>query len=211
MELRTAYLHLRLKDKASAKSGFEKVVSGKVTASKGVVFESAERPARIAHGEQDKEKAYLYFSFLHNASEPKSNGRAKFAKDLAGLLFEFARENIGTFEDFRSLIKIATAEAAGTEFSTRATMELMYAESYYYQSDHEAAASDVGQFIDKYKAVDKAPWRGIATAAIFRGLSLIELGKDAEERAVMESVLEMPLKKGDGWGSIPDLKAYSLK
>jgi hypothetical protein len=196
-----------MKDEASAVNCFEKLTSGEIAATQEHMLESAQRLAAIHHANTDKLKSYA----IMQHAEGSSPGFAQATLQCSGLMFEFAKDGgVGDFTEVRSFIAVSLKNLPSTVYYSRATMELMYAESYHYEFDYETSIEELARFIDKWKSKAPIPTREIATAMIFRGVGLHQLKRDDEAIAIMEQVLTLPLKDSDRWGSIPNLRIHAL-
>lgn len=191
-----------------AKQRFRRVANGEVAAAANHRLMSMWRLGWIAHQEGDHLLAYQIYREVDRFS---TNARtdARCVKEIAGLIMELAKDKgEGTLDELRFFVREHRSRI-GTQYrDDLATIDLMYAESYYYDDLLHEFLPVINSFLAN--APDDAR-KQIATGLVFRGIALHRMGDFSSAIDSLDRVLQMDLRQEDRWQSIPDIKLHALR
>lgn len=194
-------------DFGEARRHLEPVATNQVACTPNHRIMAMWRLAWMKHQEKDLASAYrLYLETLRYADD-NSKTRARMIKELTGLIMEMAKdEGKGSLKEVRAFVDQKRSTVSPVYSDDLATINLMYAETYYYQGDLEHFLEVVDQYISGFPQ-QAAKQRAMLT--IFKGLAQ---DKQGDSRAALDSlrqVLDLDLPQGPHFQAIPDLKAHA--
>ncbi|MEO8376490.1 MAG: hypothetical protein ABI579_02380 [Candidatus Sumerlaeota bacterium] len=150
------------------------------------------RVAWIMHQKKDRLAAYRAYREIQEWSATKTV-RSRCEVECIGLIMELAESEKGWHEEVRKEADTALANLPEDDVAHRATIELMYFESYARQPDHDfQTAAQLGiEFVEKYGAMgEKTPQREYAGALFETGVYLMRLGDKENARKYFNRVLD---------------------
>jgi len=178
------------------------VANGEVVATRVDRIKAMRRVAWILHQQWDRLKAYQAYREM-GAFTGSDLMRATAAVECAGLLMELARHHgIGDLSECRRECQKALeiADEEDPDFrQLRATAELMFMETFYYEGRNEVAAGLADSFVLKYP--DRS--RELPMALLFQACAYKKLGNYEKAKAALLQVLKTEWSKElqESWGS----------
>ncbi|MCD6384326.1 SPOR domain-containing protein [Candidatus Sumerlaeota bacterium] len=146
---RLGVIALQSGEYAKARSYFLPVVNGRVSARPLERIKAMRRVAWTYHIEGDRLTAYRAYRELERFTGSELV-RAIARMECAGLLMEFARCGKGSLADCRRECQKVLASTPTRFKKQRATAELMYMESYYFEQDYEQCIELSEDFFRSY-------------------------------------------------------------
>ncbi len=206
LSMRMAYIKIRMNDRALSQQLFQQVAEGKIMAPPEMRVEAMIRIAHLIHAQKDRLRDYRAYKEIYEWAQTEEQ-RAGALLELCGLMMELARSDKGTLAECRSFYEKALQEIPTNFFFTRATIELMHLESWYYEENYQKCIEEGEAYLKKYT---EKPLREIATCQLFVGMAYYKTDRYAEAVATLSAVLDLPLGPKDRWKDIPDLKQRAL-
>lgn len=176
-----------------------RVANGEVAARRLDRNKCMRRVGWILHQQGKRLEAYQAYRELERFTENELV-RAMVRVECAGLLMELARhEGIGSLAECRRECQKMLEVTDEQYRQERATAELMFLETFYYEGRNEIAASLADSFVMKYP--DRP--RELSMALLFQACAHKGLGNYEQSKAALLKVLttEWPEDPGESWGS----------
>ncbi len=207
LSIRMAYIKIRMKDRAMSQQIFQQIAEGKIAAPPEMRVEAMNRIAHLIYAQNDFVRAYRAYKEIYELAQTREQ-RASALLELSGLMVELARdENKGNFGEARFFHEKALEEIPVSFFFTRATIELLHLESWYYGGNYPKCIEEGEAYLQKYP--DK-PLKEIATCRLFVGMAYYEIGRYEDAVATLSAILNLPLGPKDHWKKVPDIKERAL-
>jgi tetratricopeptide (TPR) repeat protein len=130
------------------------------------------RVAWITHRKGDRLSAYKAYRDAEDFSESE-DVKARCKVECAGLLMELAESGKGNMEEVRRAIAQSLEAISPNAYNRRATLELMYTETYGKQQnpDFATAAQLSEEFVDRWEQLgEQAPTRELSAAMFQAGM-----------------------------------------
>lgn len=192
--IRLAYLKSRENDKEASFNLFKSVADGVVPATKADRIEAANRCARLLTARHERVDAIKALSEVYEMQVDPVQ-KADTLTEIAGMHLELARSAKGSFDDVRRACTRVVENSPPNAERARATAELMFLESYVFQSqpDRAAVVELSKAFLSKY-----ANQRKLAAMALYyRSTSNRVLGNNAEAERGFLDIVAMDLKPNE--------------
>lgn len=158
--------------------------------------EAMRRSAALFHALQRYPEAWMAFEQIAaTATDPA--GRQEARKDQAGLAYELVGRGKGNWSEVRALCR-AAADHRDSSRKSRATAELMFAETLWEEKRYSEALPALETFRMNYSDIP----REAHMAGLWHGVVLWHLGRSGEAQAVFEHVAESSRGSTDRFAGI---------
>lgn len=166
------------------------------------------RLAWVYHHTGDRDRAYRLYRETLDFSDDNYLVTARVYRELGGLVFEFRKHHgLGSWDEVRHFLRYAASQVDPSRTDTLSILDLMYAESFYYEGNYEDCIQHVSALLDRY-GEEYAKVR--ATGLVFKGLAHHRLGESAQGVTTLGSILEMEFGPEDRWYAIPDFQEHAI-
>ncbi|MBX7245068.1 MAG: SPOR domain-containing protein [Candidatus Sumerlaeaceae bacterium] len=190
-----AHVLLNKKDLEGAFAAFQ-AIAGNQTYPEALRRQSMRRAAGVAHSSRDYRRAWTAFSQIEsNAATAEEKAEARVQK--AGLAFELVCNGKGTWNEVRMLCQ-RVAEDESAPRTQRATAELMFLETFYYEGNYQETLSKSREFMARYPDIKREYY----TAAVWQGIMLLQLRQLPEAKMVFENILAARIARDEMFGQL---------
>jgi tetratricopeptide (TPR) repeat protein len=187
-------LSIKAGEMGTARRWVEPVATGQVASAASHRVMAMIRVAWLMHREGDRLGAYQAYQEI--AAYTSSDAvRARSMVECAGLLMELAESAKGSHMEVQRYIRTSLEEISASDIKRRATLDLMYSETFGRQLDPDylMAATLSEELVLKYsqyRGTQQFPEREVATALYQAGMYHRQAGNWEKARRCYERVLE---------------------